>query len=534
MRHPSYRLLILTICCFAPVAAAFEPAQHFTNPIYEGADPWIIQHEGRYYLCQSEGDVGIAVWSSDRITDPGVKRVVWRAPRKAWNSAQVWAPELHRIRDRWYIYYAASDGRNENHRAGVLEAETDDPQGPYVDKGMLYTGDDIEGRTNNRWAIDATPVEIRGRLYLIWSGWHDDKDVQYLYIAPMENPWTVGGNRVRICDNDTYLWERVSEKRSERGLHEGPQVLHRDGKVLVTYSCSGSWQITYKLGLVWMDEKDDPLDPKSWRKLPEPIFRGNDRVLGVGHASFVRSPDGSQDWIIYHSKVSREEGWRRAIWAQPFTWTADGFPQFGDPIPAGEPLALPGGERHSAPGRTFVDTFEDSHLDNWRFFGFKRFITIEDGRLLLGSRRTWGRVNDYSAGEKALVRDFEWTDFDLETRIRIEEGERESGVLFRVRQPAVGYDAYRGYFAGLIAPAGKVILGKSDGRQFTQLALADCPVKPETWHTLRVEARGPQIRVVVDGRPVIEARDTDYPQGAVGVRVLDSRAGFDDFRIEAR
>jgi GH43 family beta-xylosidase len=507
VRHPSYRLITLAICWLAPVAAAFEPAQHFTNPIYEGADPWITQKDGRYYLCQSEGDLGISVWSSDRITDPGVKRIVWRPQSKTWNSAEIWAPELHWVRGRWYIYYAASNGRNENHRAGVLEAETDDPQGSYVDKGMLYTGDDIEGRTNNRWAIDATPVEIRGRLYLIWSGWHDHRDVQYLYIAPMENPWTVGGNRVRICDNDTYLWERVSEKPRERGLHEGPQVLQRDGKVFVTYSCSGSWQITYKLGLVWMDEKDDPLDPKSWKKLPEPVFKGDDRVLGVGHASFVRSPDGTQDWIVYHSKVSREEGWRRAVWAQPFTWTADGFPQFGKPAPAGEPIALPAGERRSTLGRTFVDTFDRTDLSQWRFFGYKRFIAVEDGWLLLGSRRTWG--------------------------IRIEEGERESGVLFRVRQPALGYDAYHGYFAGL-SPAGKVILGKSDGRQFTQLALADCPVKPATWHTLRVEARGPQVRVLVDGRPFIDAHDTDHPQGAVGVRVVDTRAGFDDFRIEAR
>ncbi|MBN1513832.1 MAG: hypothetical protein JXB13_17585, partial [Phycisphaerae bacterium] len=70
----------------------------FVNPVYEGADPWIVQHDGCYYLCKSEADEGVSVWKSDALTDPGAKRVVWNAPRQGWNSRQIWAPELHRLR----------------------------------------------------------------------------------------------------------------------------------------------------------------------------------------------------------------------------------------------------------------------------------------------------------------------------------------------------------------------------------------------------------------------------------------------------
>jgi GH43 family beta-xylosidase len=308
---------------------------NFTNPIYEGADPWVTRQGARYYLCRSEGDAGISVWSSDRLTDRGSQRVVWKAPRRGWNSQQVWAPELHYLRGRWYIYYAASSGRNAMHRAGVLEAETDDPQGPYVDRGMLYTGDDVAGGTRNRWAIDATPLGLNGRLYLIWSGWADERDEQFLYIAPMENPYTVAGNRVRICDNDTHLWERVDERRAGRGLNEGPQVLRRNGRVFVVYSCSGSWQPSYKLGLLWMRENDEPLKRASWQKLDRPVFAGTERVLGVGHASFTQSPDGSEDWIVYHTKTRPQDGWERVVHTQRFGWNAEGFPEFGRPVAAG-------------------------------------------------------------------------------------------------------------------------------------------------------------------------------------------------------
>lgn len=509
--------------------ASAEPA--FVNPVYEGADPWVIKQDGHYYLCRSEGDKGISIWKSDKLTDPGVKRIVWEAPAKGWNSHEVWAPELHYLNGRWYIYYAASDGKNVNHRSGVLEAKTDDPQGEYGDKGMLYTGDDLSGRTGNRWSIDTTPLQLGGKLYAIWSGWPAEEDIQYLYIAPMSNPWTISGNRVKICENNTYLWERVDENLAGRGLHEGPQILNRGGKVLIIYSCSGSWQASYKLGLLWMDAEADPLDPKSWKKAEKPVFQGTDKVLGVGHASFTQSPDGTEHWIVYHSKISPEHGWKRAVWMQPFTWNTAGFPDFGQPAPAGKTLKAPASERPNQPGGRFEDTFDKNNWDAWRYFGYNRYVWVAQGCLNLGGHPRWGLVNDYRSGEKALVRGFEWSDFSVQTRVQVKAGNRDAGILFRCRRPAVGYDAQKGYFAGIIPQSSKVVLGKTDGARWYQLGLADHPITPGTWHTLRVEAAGSHIRVLVDEKHKIHVSDGTYSTGMIGVRVVDTYALFDDFRV---
>src|SRR6476620_2804751 len=121
-----------------------EEAETFANPIAPGADPWVIFHEGFYYWCASESDLAVAVYRSERLTERGEKVIVWRAPSRGPHSAEIWAPELHRLDGKWYIYVAASNGKNETHRMIVLEAVGDSPTSEFCYKGELYTGDEIE------------------------------------------------------------------------------------------------------------------------------------------------------------------------------------------------------------------------------------------------------------------------------------------------------------------------------------------------------------------------------------------------------
>src|ERR1700761_4892676 len=95
-------------------------ADTFTNPLYDGADPWVVRHDETFYSCSTGPGGCIEVWKSQSMVERGERSVVWTPPRYGWNRAEVWAPELHFIRGLWYIYYAASDGQNANHRMGVL------------------------------------------------------------------------------------------------------------------------------------------------------------------------------------------------------------------------------------------------------------------------------------------------------------------------------------------------------------------------------------------------------------------------------
>lgn len=313
----------------------------FANPVAPGADPWVVYHEGWYYWCLSVEMRGVAIHRSPTLTAVGEVVSLWFPPTTGPHRAEIWAPELHRLDGCWYVYVAASDGDNATHRMIVLEVEGAHPTGEMRFKAELYTGDDLLGRTHNRWAIDGTILTQGGRRYLLWSGWADERDEQWLYIAEMLNPWTVSSNRVRLCANDDFVWERVGESPSGRGLNEGPQVLQRHGRVFVVFSASGSWETSYKLGMLELRPGGDPLTACDWIKSPEPVFAATESTWGVGHCSFTQSPDGTEDWMAFHAKVERTHNWNRVIHVQPFSWDVTGRPLFGRPEAAGEMLASP-------------------------------------------------------------------------------------------------------------------------------------------------------------------------------------------------
>jgi GH43 family beta-xylosidase len=318
----------------------------FVNPVAAGADPWVVLHDGTYYYVKSQGGK-IWISSSKQLRDvvSASATPVWAAPDTGWNRSNLWAPELHHRDGRWYVYYAAGRAGPPytSQHAGVLQSETADPFGRWIDRGMLYTGDSIGTGTGDRWSIDLTTTRIAGRDYAIWSGWAanaaTDKTPQQLYIAPMSNPWTISGNRALLSVPD-QPWERGPEL----DLLEGPEVLRHGGDVFIVYSTRDSWLKEYALGQLRLrDTTADPMNPRSWTK-SGPVLTGNARVFGVGHASFTTSSDSTEQWIVFHTKDSATPGWKRSVHLQRFSWTASGDPAFGEAIPAGEPMRAPAGE----------------------------------------------------------------------------------------------------------------------------------------------------------------------------------------------
>ncbi|HVJ88004.1 MAG TPA: glycoside hydrolase family 43 protein [Caulifigura sp.] len=335
-----WRLLLLTCSVLLLFRGAACPAQEttFRNPILpHAADPWVIRHtDGFYYYCSSSREE-IALTRSKTLTGLAAgERQIIRPRRPAGpDSRQVWAPELHFLDGAWYVYFAASDGDNANHRMHVLENRSADPfAGTFTEKGRIAAPDD------DLWAIDGSVLEHDGKRYFVWSrALGENLDPQVLCIARMTNPWTLENPTVEIS-RPTHRWER----RGDPDVNEGPQALSHAGRTFLVYSASGSWTDDYCLGLLSLKPGGNPLNAANWNKSPEPVFQSANGVFGPGHCCFTKSPDGTEDWILYHAAREKGSGWDRNVRMQRFEWATDGTPQFGEPQSIERSLQKPSGE----------------------------------------------------------------------------------------------------------------------------------------------------------------------------------------------
>ncbi|WP_083268573.1 family 43 glycosylhydrolase [Lentzea guizhouensis] len=330
-------LLLAVITCVAgtPVASA-APAVRYTNPIAERrADPHIFRHtDGFYYLTAT-------VPEYDRIvlrraaTIQGLataqETVIWRKHTSGEMAAHIWAPEIHFINGKWYVYFAA--GRSDDVwriRMYVLESSSANPvTGSWTERGRITTPWDT-------FSLDASTFVHNGVRYLTWAqqepGIATNSNV---YLARMgANPWTITGTVTRLTV-PTLAWETRGFK-----VAEGPAVLQRNGKVFLTYSASAT-DANYCLGMLTASAAADLLNPASWTKSPDPVFASNTATgqYGPGHNSFTT--DGASDVLVYHDRNYRDISGdplndpNRRTRVQKVYYRSDGTPDFGIPVPDG-------------------------------------------------------------------------------------------------------------------------------------------------------------------------------------------------------
>ncbi|MFN7115755.1 MAG: family 43 glycosylhydrolase, partial [Saprospiraceae bacterium] len=278
-----YLVLILLIGCSKKdsepiITPPVVDQTTFTNPLLNsGPDPSVIYHDSFYYYTHTLGDK-IGLWRTRDITNlkNAEYRTIWLPPAGTAHSYNLWAPELAFINNNWYVYYAADDGKNENHRLYVLENTSSDPfEGRFFFKSKLET---------EQWAIDGSVFEHNGINYLVWSGWREPRvstEIQRLYIAKLDNPWTVGSKRVQLSEPE-LVWEKNWQNPAAWNntppytvyVNEGPQFLKHDNQLFIIYSASGCWTPQYGLGMLRTSATNtNLLDSTIWIKSQTPVFQ---------------------------------------------------------------------------------------------------------------------------------------------------------------------------------------------------------------------------------------------------------------------
>lgn len=297
------------------------------------ADPHAFLHsDGHYYFVATVPEYDRLVLRRAGSLDAigaAPEQVIWRSHATGIMSRNIWAPELHFIDGKWYIYFTA--GRSDapfDVRVYVLENSSPDPrQGSWVERGQLKTGWES-------FALDATTFVNGGKRYLVWTQREprSKKHGTSIYIAPMATPLTLAGPAM-LLSRPQYAWEKRGHD-----VNEAPAVLSKNGRIFITYSASAT-DANYCLGVVSANAGANLLDPRSWQKSAQPVFISNPArgKFGPGHNAFTTSPDGASDIMLYHARDYRDIKGdplldpNRHTRARPVRWRADGTPDFGKP-----------------------------------------------------------------------------------------------------------------------------------------------------------------------------------------------------------
>ncbi|MET9436674.1 family 43 glycosylhydrolase [Streptomyces sp. NPDC006551] len=351
-------LTVLTTGTPAHAAAPASPAVTFTNPVAEQrADPHILKHTDGYYYFTA------TVPAYDRIVmrrattlqglSTAAETTIWSKHASGEMGAHIWAPEIHFIDGKWYVYFAAgSTGDIWKIRPYVLETGAANPlTGTWTEKGRIALPLDT-------FSLDATTFVVGSTRYLSWA--QNDPAVgagTNLYLARMSNPWTISGSPVMIS-RPTHAWEKAGHT-----VNEGPAVIQRGGKVFMSFSASAT-DSNYCLGLLTAAAGSDLMNPASWTKNPNPVFTSNAATgqYGPGHNTFTTSEDGKSDVLVYHDRNYKDisgdplDDPNRRTRYQKLYWNADGTPNFGIPVADG-----------ATPVRFSSFNFPDRFIRHWEF-----------------------------------------------------------------------------------------------------------------------------------------------------------------------
>ncbi len=304
-----------------------------TNPIRtNGADPWLEYWDGYYYLSTTTWNSTVVMRRATTLAglSTAPDTVVWDDAGNTSRCCSHWAPEFHRIGGTWYLTYTSGNSQTnlDGQRIRVLRSTSSTPMGPYEFMGTPLP---------NQWNIDSSYLQHGGNLYLLFSEWIGQN--QTVRIQRMTNPWTVTGPQATLT-TPQHSWETQGAR-----VNEAPAILQRGGRTFMTFSASSCNTADYKLGIAELTGSD-PMNPAHWTKHPQPVLSQGNGVYGTGHNGFFTSPDGTEEWVVYHGNPSASDGCgsTRQTRAQKIDWTSDGWPVFGSPVRSGQVIAPPSGE----------------------------------------------------------------------------------------------------------------------------------------------------------------------------------------------
>ena len=322
----------------------------YQNPVWDGylADPFVLKVGREYYAYGTGGPENHGRQRDGRIFPLLRSRnlVEWEhlggalIPLNDSARPAYWAPEVALRDGRFYLYYSSGGPAGEGHQ--IRAATSDSPAGPFQDVGRVLIPEEP-------FTIDPHPFQDPrdGRWYLFFAKDYLEEPrcgTGLAAVSLADDMISPAGPVVpihRACwDWQIFERNRQWHGRSWDAWHtvEGAFVLERNGRYYCLYS-GGRWESSdYGVGFCVADSALGPYGDDRCGQGPSVLREVPGTVLGPGHNSVVKGPDGLSDLIVYHAWDSQRTARRMCI--DPLEWTPDG-PRCKGPSYTSQTLEFP-------------------------------------------------------------------------------------------------------------------------------------------------------------------------------------------------
>lgn len=438
-----------------------------TGVFYGEGDPYILKHNGTYYLYVSTVDdkSGVKVWKSEDLVNWECAGLVTEEP----TTKAAYAPEVVYWNGEFYMY--TSPGGN-----GHYVYKSSNPLGPFV-KQTNNLGMGIDGHVF---------IDDDGKWYFYSTG------DQRIVARPMLDPYTFG----QASDTGAKM----------NGWTEGPTIIKRNSKYFMTYTGNHVWNKAYRVDYA---SSDSPLTGFSHNLEQNPILINTEGTnVGLGHNSVVRGPDLDSEYMVYHSHANPG----RYMNLDRIAWNGDKMVVLGPTT----------SEQPNPDLADFSERFTESSLDkNWQNINGGNWIIASD---MPGWLQQTTIDNTYSF--KQLTKASTSSDYTAEFNMKvIEQGTKSNPQLGAV----FSYKDENNYGLVVLSPKKNqletflVVNGVEQSREATDL--------PEGYdytklHQIRVEKSSSTFKIFVDGMQKQTREIAELKGGKIGYITSNLHAAF--------
>ena len=239
----------------------------------------------------------------------------WHKTEVPANKGHLWAPDIIRIKNRWFVYYSVSSFGSNESAIGLVTGKTLDPMSKdygWKDEGMV-----IRSRRQDRFnAIDPALIQDEGKLWMSFGSFWEG-----IFLVEL--------------DPETGLRKKPEEAPVKLAMNteiEAP-FIHKHGGYYYLFvnwgKCCRGVDSTYEIRVGRSKEIKGPYLDREGLPMKDgggSAFLATDgRFIGPGHASIYK--EKGKEMLVHHF-YDKERGGRSDLRMLPLEWK-DGWPVAG-------------------------------------------------------------------------------------------------------------------------------------------------------------------------------------------------------------